>query len=135
MHASAAVSRNYFDFFNLMNQHNTKPAPLELLAKLADHPHGLELANLVYRLYQEAQLDTQADPRQVAIALQQAKSQRIEDIPYFKPLVTRIQNLEERQHYMESDLHHANCNLKDELSQYKSKPDDSSEDNCSIADN
>ncbi|CBN55460.1 MULTISPECIES: hypothetical protein [Kamptonema] len=125
-----------------MNHHNTKPAPLELLAKLADHPHGLELANLVDRLYQEAQLDTQADPRQVAIALQQAKSQGIEDIPYFKPLVTRIQNLvtwvqnlvtrvqnlEERQLFIESELHHENCHLKDELSQYKSKPDESSED-------
>lgn len=108
--------------------------PLVLLAKLADHPHGLELAKVVDRLYQEAQPDTQADPRQVAIALQQAKYQGIEDIPYFKPLVTRIQTLEERQHYLESDLHHANYNLKDELSQYKSKPDDSSEDNSSIGD-
>ncbi len=116
-----------------MTHDNTKPAPLELLAKLADHPHGLELAKTVYQLYQEAQGYTQADPRQVGIALHQVKHERIEDIPGFNLILTRIQYLEGRQ-LLESHLHHENCNLKDELSQYKSQPDDSDEDNCSIAD-
>lgn len=74
-----------------------------------------------------------SSPRQVAIALQQAKSQGIEDIPDFKPLVTWLQNLEEWQHYMQS-IHHENCNLKDRLFQYESEPDPSSEDNWSMAD-
>ncbi|WP_449418608.1 hypothetical protein [Phormidium nigroviride] len=36
--------------------------------------------------------------------------------------------------YVKFNQHSENCNLKDELSQYKSKPDDSSEDNFSVAD-
>ena len=105
-----------------MNQYNTKPSPLELLEQLAKHPHGLELANLVYELHQKGQADTEPEPRQVGSALHQVKFQGVEDSPYFRLLVTRIQNLErrlnsveERLKYLEDDLdlHSNNCQLKD----------------------
>ncbi len=110
-----------------MNQYNTKPSPLELLEQLAKHPHGLELANLVYELHQKGQADTEPEPRQVGSALHQVKFQGVEDSPYFRLLVTRIQNLErrlnsveERQNSVEADLDSNNCQLKDiRLSQVK----------------
>lgn len=60
--------------------------PLLILDKLSKHPHGLELAYLVYQLHQDAQRQAQPDPRLVAIALDKAKRQGIEDVPYFKAM-------------------------------------------------
>lgn len=62
--------------------------PLLLLDKLSKHPRGLELAYLVYQLHQEAQRQTQPEPRLVALALNLAKRQAIKekDIPYFKAM-------------------------------------------------
>ena len=58
--------------------------PLFLLDTLSKHPHGLELAYLVYQLNQDGQRQTQPERRLVAIALNLAKRQGIKDIPYFK---------------------------------------------------
>ena len=58
--------------------------PLELLTKLLDHPHGLELASMVYQLHKDLQADTQPNPQLVGIALNKAKSLEIQNIPYFK---------------------------------------------------
>ena len=70
--------------------------PLFLLDTLSKHPHGLELASLVYKLHQDGQRQTQPKPRLVAIALnlpkrqlvaialKLAKRQAIKDKPYFK---------------------------------------------------
>lgn len=67
-----------------------------LLEKLLDHPHGLELAYLVYQLHQDGQSQTQPKPPLVAIALNLPKCQLvrialdiadyqgIKDRPYFK---------------------------------------------------
>jgi len=43
--------------------------PLSLLDKLSKHPHGWELAYLVYQLHQDSQRHTQPEPRLVASAL------------------------------------------------------------------
>ncbi|PHM08119.1 hypothetical protein [Nostoc sp. 'Peltigera malacea cyanobiont' DB3992] len=60
--------------------------PLGLLKKLLDHPHGLELANVVYQLHKDLQTDTQSNSQLVAIALNQAKTQGLNYIPYFKQM-------------------------------------------------
>ncbi len=60
--------------------------PFGLLAKLLDHPHGLELANIVYQLHKDTQADTKPDPQLVAIALNVASRKGIPeaDRPFFK---------------------------------------------------
>ncbi|MFB2971988.1 hypothetical protein ACE1CD_23770 [Aerosakkonema sp. BLCC-F183] len=62
----------------------TQPNPLELLAKLVEHPKGVELANTIYQLHKDVQGNTQPNLQLVAIALNKAKSLGIENIPYFK---------------------------------------------------
>jgi hypothetical protein len=62
----------------------TQKDPLGLLAELLKHPHGLQLAHIVYQLRQDSQRQTQPEPRLVAIALSLAKRQGIKDPPYFK---------------------------------------------------
>ena len=62
----------------------TQKDPLGLLAELLKHPHGLQLAHIVYQLRQDSQRQTQPEPRLVAIALNLAKRQGIKDRPYFK---------------------------------------------------
>lgn len=60
--------------------------PLRLLAELLNHPHGLDLAHIVYQLHQDAQRQTPPEPWLVAIALNLAKRQGIKDRPYFKSM-------------------------------------------------
>jgi len=62
----------------------TQKDPLGLLAELLKHPHGLQLAEIVYQLRQDSQGQTQPEPRFVAIALSLAKRQGIKDPRYFK---------------------------------------------------
>ncbi len=62
----------------------TQKDPLGLLAELLKHPHGLQLAHIVYQLRQDSQGQTPPEPRLVAIALTLAKRQGIKDRPYFK---------------------------------------------------
>ncbi len=66
-----------------MNQKVSRD-PLGLLEKLLDHPHGLELASMVYQLHKDLQADTQPNPQLVAIAVNKAKSLGIQNPPYFK---------------------------------------------------
>ncbi|GET40298.1 hypothetical protein [Microseira wollei] len=58
--------------------------PLELLTKLLDHPHGLELANMVSQQEKDVKVDAQPHRQLVAIALNKAKSLEMQNIPYFK---------------------------------------------------
>ncbi|WP_448267724.1 hypothetical protein [Nostoc sp. DSM 114159] len=68
-----------------MKQKNSHDA-LGLLAKLLDHPHGLELASVVYQLHKAVQTDTHSNSQLVAIALNKAKTQGLNYIPYFKQM-------------------------------------------------
>lgn len=62
--------------------------PLGLIEKLLDHPHGLELASMVYQLHKDEQADAQPHPQLVAIAVNKAKSLGIQNPPYFKRMTS-----------------------------------------------
>ena len=57
--------------------------PLFLLDTLSKHPHGFELASVIYKLHQDGQRQTQSKRQLVAIALNLAECQAIKDKPYF----------------------------------------------------
>lgn len=58
----------------LSKGHPVHPDPLELLAKLADHPDGLQLASLVCQLYKEVKPNAEPDNQLVAKAMSIAQN-------------------------------------------------------------
>lgn len=72
-----------------MNQKVSRD-PLGLLEKLLDHPHGLELASMVYQLHKDVKVDAQPHPQLVAIALNKADSLGIDkrQRPHFKSMTS-----------------------------------------------
>ncbi|MFM9267843.1 hypothetical protein [Tychonema sp. BBK16] len=82
--------------------------PLFLLDTLSKHPHGLELASLVYKLHQDGQRQTQPKPPLVAIALNLPKRQ----------LVAIALNLAERQAIKEKDIPYFNDMANDKIREW-----------------